>query len=147
MAHRMSRHINRKGSVVKVGVGMANEQTNPMWSNASKTELVEDLLVANRYLGAMKGGIVLSSNGESCIPPSWQNSHISQDLDLWGTLFCLMSAKNSWELSEMWLTREPLPSIRFSFWTELRDFLLSLILARALFEGGGAVERSSVRAG
>lgn len=52
--------LHGKGSVVKAGVGTANKQTNPMWSNASNTEQVEDSLVANGYPGAVKEGIVLS---------------------------------------------------------------------------------------
>ena len=88
--HRMNWQID--SLVAKVGVETVNKQTNPMGSNVSKTEQVEDSLAASDE----GGNCSLFSNGGSCIPPSWQSFQLSQDPDLLGTLFHPMPAKNSW---------------------------------------------------
>lgn len=101
-------------------------------STASKTEQVEDSLAANRYPGGDKGGnCFLFSNEESCSPSFWQHFQLS-----WGQIFgepCFFL--RLLKIGEMSLTREPLTSFGFSFWTELNDSIWGLMLVRISFEG------------
>lgn len=117
------------------GWGWNSEQTDQPNGIKCKQDRAGGRLLGSKWIlwGDEGGNCSLSSNEGNCIPPSWQSFQLSQDPDLWGTLFYPMPAKNSWV--KMWLTREPLSSIGFSFWTELRDSLLSLILVKNIIWG------------
>lgn len=125
--------FSKKGSVVKAGLGTANKQTNPMWANASKTEEVEDSLAANRSPGVMKEGIVLCLPMERTVFLHLGRISYFHRAQIFGeSCFILHQLKLvGWNGTD----QRTLTSLGLSFWTELRDSLLSLNLVRTSFWG------------